>query len=227
MKPEIDRVLPGRAFAQARWERVWRPRLGGPLKGFMTAHSRNKAGAPLPSPRRSRHFWDRVAATVILLVAVILLVTSIGYGLFQGDRPGPGLFPAIMASLLLLVSAAWLITGAGPSEDANVTPAESDVIAPDGKPDDDSGDETIDAAGIRRVAFVVAWTAVPLVLLDPFGYVITMTLYAAGLLAVMARVRLWVAVFGALVGAVATGLGADTLGIVLPDPLGILQLLGA
>lgn len=202
--------------------------------------------APTPDSRTakrvtSRHLWDRVAALLVLALAVHLLVVSARYGFFQGDRPGPGLFPAIMATLLLLASAGWLITGAGhPAAGAGheasaVKLAEAAGVHP-GAPgvpdvarglDDPHEEEPIDGAGVRRIAFVVAWTVVPLLLLEPLGYVLTMTVYLAGLLALLARVRPWVAVAGALAGSAVTGRGADALGIVLPDPLGLLQLLGA
>lgn len=171
---------------------------------------------------------------------MVLLVVSVRYGLFQRNLPGPGLFPAIMAALLLLASAAWLFLGAGrPSrgagsatltaelaEAAQVDPNGSD--APDWMRELDAGEDEapLDRAGVRRIAFVVVWTAVPLLLLEPLGYVITMTLYVAGLLAVTAQVRPWKAVAGALVGAAVTGWGADALGIVLPDPLGLLRAVG-
>lgn len=175
-----------------------------------------------------------------MALAVVLLMVSVDYGFFQGDRPGPGLFPAIMATLLLLAATAWLITGAGREDSragheliaaeladaADVHPGTSRVPEVRAGLDDPHEDSPIDTAGLRRIAFVVAWTVVPLVLLEPLGYVITMTVYVAGLLAVLARVRLWAAAATALVGSALTGRGADALGIVLPDPLGLLRFLG-
>jgi hypothetical protein len=85
---------------------------------------------------------------------------------------------------------------------------------------------TIDRVGARRIAFVVAWTVVPLLLMDRIGYIVTLTIYVAGLLIVIARTRPWVAVLATAVGSVLTAWGAEALGIVLPDPYLLLQRLG-
>lgn len=189
-----------------------------------------------PAQGRRDHLWNRAAALAILLLGVLLLATSIGYGLFQGNQPGPGLFPAIMATLLVMVSAAWFVIGAGRDGDSSAPKTNQDVGHAASAPsepdfaeasDHSVADEAIDRAGVLRIAFVIVWTIIPLTLMEPLGYVITMALYITGLLTLMARVRTWIAVVGALVGAAATGLGADALGIVLPDPLGLLRLLGA
>ena len=191
-----------------------------------------------------RHLWDRVAALIIVALAVVLLVTSVDYGFYQQDRPGPGLFPAIMATLLLLAAMAWLITGAGPEvprgghqsitaelvETADVhpvTPGVPEVSAAMEDPHEDHEDSAIDRAGLQRMGLVVVWTVIPLALLEPLGYLITMAMYVGGLLAVLARVRVWVAAAAALVGSALTARGADALGIVLPDPFGLLRFLGA
>jgi hypothetical protein len=199
--------------------------------------------------RRDR--GDRAAAAILLLVSALLLVTSVRYDLFTGNAPGPGLFPAIVASILVALSVLWLVTGAGrKAHQAEVTAAEpTPAVVPVGRVavpaegaaaaqrhDDAPGlaldeeiaeeDTSIDAAGRRRILFVIAWALVPLMLLERVGYVVTITAYVAGLLVVIARVRPWIAVLGSLVGALLTAVGAEKLGISLPDPWALLRVFG-
>jgi hypothetical protein len=182
---------------------------------------------------RSRHLANRLAASAVLVLAVILVVSSVRYGLFQGSRPGPGLFPAIVAGGLVLLSVSWLIMGAGPEragradpsvEETLTTPAHLAVsaIAADAV----SEEEHIDRAGVKRILIVVLWTSIPLLLLERLGYVGTMTVYVGGLLIMVARVRVWLAVLGAAIGAALSAYGADALGIALPDPLNLLSTVG-
>lgn len=178
------------------------------------------------------HAADRVAAIIFLGLAVLLFSVSLGYGLFQGARPGPGLYPALITAALLVVSLVWLITGAGKPGASRVVKVQesgrNQPVAEEMFDDDDPVDEQvpIDAAGARRIAFVVGWSVLPLLLLDSVGYLLTMTLYVAGLLIVIARVRTWLALPGAALGVLVTAYGADALGIVLPDPLHLVRLLG-
>ncbi|MCI2418402.1 tripartite tricarboxylate transporter TctB family protein [Saccharopolyspora sp. K220] len=173
--------------------------------------------------RGKRPIAERIAAGVLLALSVLLLTVSLGYGFFDGNRPGPGMYPAIISGGLLLVSLTWLITGAeSQAQQENATPADDpeDADAPiDEQP-------PIDSAGFRRIAFVVAWTLVPLLLLETVGYLISLTVYVAGLLIFIARSRIWIALPATAVGVLGTAYGANALGIVLPDPLNIIQLLG-
>jgi hypothetical protein len=188
---------------------------------------------PVPSALKSRHAADRLAALAMLILAVILVATSFRYGLSQGGRPGPGLFPGIVSVGLLLVSVAWLATGAGP-EVTPVVPPDLDASDTDRQPSGNSPsledvffeEEPLDAAGLRRIGLVVLWSTVPVILLDRVGYVPTMVLYIGGLLVFLARIRPWIALPCTIVGVVLTAYGANALGVVLPDPLGVLELLG-
>jgi hypothetical protein len=176
---------------------------------------------------------DRVAAAILGALSVLLLIVSLGYGLSDGGRPGPGLYPAIVSAGMLAVAVAWLVTGAGREPE----PAAEPVIEGEhvGIPTEvqttlveDVLDEQqpIDRAGARRIFFVVAWALVPLFLLDTIGYLLSMTIYIGGLLLMIGRSRAWIALPATALGVLGTAYGADMLGIVLPDPLGIIQLLG-
>lgn len=174
---------------------------------------------------------DRIAATILLLVSILLLVTSVNYHLFNGNAPGPGLFPAIISGGLLVLAVLWLIQGAGKSngqpiasegpvrDDKDGQPSETSV----GSSDDDA---VIDRDGWRRIGFVVVWTAIPMVLLDRAGFILAMTLYVGGLLVVVARNRPWIAVLMSAIGSLLCQIGANALGITLPDPFGLVPLLG-
>lgn len=195
--------------------------------------SKSHEQIPDLSVMRSRHTVDRLAALAMLGLSAVLVSTSIRYGLFEAGRPGPGLFPGIVSAGLLMVSVAWLLSGAGRDQSPSVP---VDVDAPDDHGVRGSApsledtlfeEEPIDSAGLRRIGLVVLWSTLPVFLLDRLGYVPTMILYVGGLLVFLARIRPWIALPGTILGVVLTAYGASYLGIVLPDPLGVLDLLGA
>jgi hypothetical protein len=162
--------------------------------------------------RSSRHTADRIAATIFVILATLLLIQSFRYGLFDANRPGPGLFPGIVSAALLVVSSIWLVRGAGPQD------AQPDLNFLE--------EEPIDAAGARRIIGVVGWTAIPLLLFESAGYLITMVIYVSGLLTFLGRVRLWVSLPATAAGVLLTAYGADALGIALPDPFHLFERLG-
>lgn len=165
--------------------------------------------------RRSRHTPDRVAAAVLLIFSLVVLVTSLGYGLFLDGQPGPGLFPAIVAAALGVVSVCWLVAGAGKQTGTT-----------EGLEDGHIEDSAIDRPGMKRIGFVVLWSVGPVVLLDSIGYLPAMVLYVGGLLVFVARVRVWVSLLCTTVGVIVSAIGASALGLVLPDPLNIFTMIG-
>lgn len=165
---------------------------------------------------RSRHTPDRVAAAVLLVFSLVVLVTSLGYGLFLEGQPGPGLFPAIVAAALGVVSVCWLVTGAGKQTGPTEEGLEGDHLE----------DSAIDRPGMKRIGFVVLWSLGPVVLLDSIGYLPAMVLYVGGLLVFVARVRVWVSLLCTTAGVILSAIGASALGLVLPDPLNIFTMIG-
>lgn len=166
---------------------------------------------------RGRHTADRIAAGVVLVLSLIVLTTAVGYGLFEDGQPGAGLYPAIVAAALIVLSLLWLVTGAGRSRPPGTT---------EPQPEPDGEAAPIDRAGAKVIALVVAWTAVPLLLMERIGYILTLTIYVGGMLIVVSRARPWVAVLGAFVGSVLTAIGGDALGIRFPDPWNLLRIVG-
>jgi Tripartite tricarboxylate transporter TctB family len=164
---------------------------------------------------RSRHTADRVAAAVLLAFGLVVLVTSLGYGLFLDGQPGPGLFPAVVAAALCVVSVCWLVIGAGKLPEAS-----------EGSQEDHVEDSAIDRSGMRRIGFVVLWSLGPILLLDSIGYLPAMVLYVGGLLVFVARVRVWVSLLGTTAGVILSAIGASALGLVMPDPLNIFTMIG-
>lgn len=188
----------------------------------------------------SRHAADRAAAAILMAVGLLILIEALGYGLFPKGQPGPGLFPAIIAGGLVFLSLLWLLTGsgkAGANHETRIPLGVSEAdpnepVASDGGTAADifehlhEDEPEIDKAGVRTIAFAIFWALVPLTLLDTIGLVLTMTIYVGGMLVIVAKTKYWIALPATAVVSLLTGLGLNALGIVIPDPLNLLSLLG-
>lgn len=184
----------------------------------------------------SRHTADRTAAVILTVVGLLILNEAIGYGLFPKGQPGPGLFPAIIAGGLVLLSLLWLLTGAGKTGiRSSVGVRESDALhvaetcgstAAEAIEHLHEDEPEIDKAGARTIAFAIFWALVPLTLLDVIGLVLTMTIYVGGMLVVVAKAKYWIALPATAAISLLTGIGLNALGIVIPDPLNLLSMLG-
>lgn len=198
---------------------------------------------------RRRILLERITAFVVLSIAVLLLITSIDYGLFLAGAPGPGLFPAIVAGALGLTSLVWFITGGivreepvsatdSPALDGDARRVEAedlddiaDVSGLEAGTDQDTGlahdDNAIDAPGARMIAFCIVWAIVPILFIQRLGFILTVTIYVGGMLIVIAKTPWWKSILGSLVGAIILFFLGDLLGIALPqDPLGFFRALG-
>lgn len=193
------------------------------------------AGPGRPSLSSGRHTGDRLAAAAVFVLSLVILRSAVSYGMFDDNQPGPGLFPGVIASALLVLSFLWFLTGRGPAGQSSdstrdrmkdpVPLAASELLTSqqeDGEPDL----PPIDASGARTIALVIAWTAVPLLLLERIGFILTITIYVGGMLIFVARARPWIALSASAVVAFVTALGGNAVGIRFPDPLGLLQLVG-
>lgn len=165
---------------------------------------------------------ERSAAALLAVIATLLTVEAYGYGLFNGPQPGAGLIPCIVTMALLALALCWFVTAgridAPTIEDLSEAAQEPDTGGEDGRAQGRSG------AGV--VLFSVLWAVIPIVGFGLVGFVIAMTVYLAGMLIVIGRVRWWIAVPVTLVGCIAGAIGGDAIGLVLPDPLRILWMVG-
>lgn len=178
----------------------------------------------------ARHTADRIAATILIVVNVLIFNTSVSYGLFQAGQPGPGLFPATIAGGLVALSVLWFVMGArttGPANDSQASADSDDGHLNEAASEDPYEDLTvIDKAGVRIIAFALLWALVPLLLLDRIGFILTTTVYVGGMLVIVGRARAWIA-FPITAGAsLLTAFAANSAGIHLPDPLNLLAMLG-
>ena len=198
---------------------------------------------------RRRVLLERITAFVVLSIAVLLLITSVDYGLFLAGAPGPGLFPAIVAGALGLTSVIWFITG-GIVRDEPVSATDSSAVEGEARrveaehlddmsdvgefeagTDQDTGlahdDTAIDAAGAKLIAFCIVWAIIPILLIQRLGFILTVTIYVGGMLMVIAKTPWWKSILGSLVGAIILFFLGDLLGIALPrDPFGFFRALG-
>jgi putative tricarboxylic transport membrane protein len=113
-----------------------------------------------------------VAGALLALAGVALAVSSVGLGLVVGAVPAPGFFPTVLGLLLaalgvaLVVQALWLRLRQG-----------EDSYLPD-------------LLGWRRLGYTAGATIGLLLVLEPVGYQVAMTLYVFGLLVLAGGRRL-------------------------------------
>lgn len=197
---------------------------------------------------------ERITAAVWVVISIVLVWKSIDYGLFVLGSPGPGLFPALTAGALGLTSLVWLVTGGVVREQVPATDSdevegqahrvEAEMVTDaddvssleavgdlEEGTDQDTGmahdDTAIDADGARLIAFCIVWSLVVILLIEPLGYIITVTVYVGGMLVAIARIAVRRALPGALVGGMVTYWLAGLLNIRLPpDPWGIFRAMG-
>ena len=169
---------------------------------------------------------NRITAFVILLVSGNLLNFSLRYGLFLEDgAPGPGLFPAIITAPLVGLCIAWLIVG-----DREVAKVEKDSDSKDeltteleAKLDEI---QEIDSDGKKRIAWVLFWTVIMFATFERLGTVISLFIYATGLLYSISNSRNWKSIPATLFMILLVTYGAVKIGVMLPDPLNIFRIFG-
>jgi Tripartite tricarboxylate transporter TctB family len=176
---------------------------------------------------------NRIVAGVLFVFGLIVVKASFGYGLTYEGGPGPGLFPLLITIPMTALSAVWLVMG--PKVDP---PPQEEDLAEFGQDEEISrASEDLKAAmeeegaidgrrGWSRIAFAVLWSVVTTAMIEPLGMIIALTVYVTGLLVVIARVGFARSLVSTAVGVLLTAWGCQTLGVALPDPLGILQLMG-
>ncbi|MDR1213474.1 MAG: tripartite tricarboxylate transporter TctB family protein [Propionibacteriaceae bacterium] len=171
-------------------------------------------------PQRTR--GERIAAVGLIVVCGAMFVQALGYGLWQRNQPGPGLFPALVSALMVVLSLLWLITKPAPRPSDGLLGAA--VAAEEAAEAAEAS--RIERAGRRTIVFTIVWALIPIFALDKIGFVLTTTAYVGGMLIFIARIRWWLVLPITAVVSVLVNLGADRIGIALPDPFRLLWLLG-
>jgi len=169
---------------------------------------------------------ERCAAALFALLALAALTMALELDVYRNTQPGPGLFPALISALLLVLSALWFVQGARMPPDDTFARAEefalegSDLTAEDLAPAESS------ATSVVVLMFSVLWALVPILFLTTIGFTISMTIYVSGMLLFVGKTsRVWTIplVFD---GTIVVAIGAHTLGIYLPEPINYFRWLG-
>ncbi|MCU1410980.1 MAG: hypothetical protein JWR04_1687 [Rhodoglobus sp.] len=178
---------------------------------------------------------ERIAAIVILLLALYFLSVAVSYGLNDGAQAAPGTFPALAAAALVVLSVIWLFTAKPLKKDVeDETPGE-EVLDHYAHQEGAAQEELAEAAAHDadatgalesdshpiRLIFVLVWSAVALPFVEVIGMIPLLFVYLTGLFVVVAQLKWWkVMIFTALTLLLAA-YGAYVGGIYLPDPIGI------
>ncbi|GAA0998255.1 hypothetical protein GCM10009555_097220 [Acrocarpospora macrocephala] len=140
-----------------------------------------------------------VGALVAFVMGAYVAITSIGYGFGSAARPGAGVFPFAIGSLMAGLALAWTVMtvmGRTPSSEAPSRP---------------------ERQGVFRIVMTMVAAAGFVTLVDVLGYQLTMSAVIALLLATVARVRWWLVVTITLVMGIGSyALFVNGLGVSLP-----------
>jgi len=162
-------------------------------------------------------------------LGLVLLVLAVQLGTGSVDGPGPGMFPALAAGLLLVSSLATTVTGTRADDSSSGTghPAAGGGVEPDGPtdagmaapPDADAAAGAAQAPGrpLARIATVLAVPLVYVAVVGALGHALAAACGAALVVRVLGR-RRWRVVTAI---ALAIGFGSDllvrgVLGVSLP-----------
>lgn len=168
---------------------------------------------------------ERCAAALLALLALVALIMALDLGFYQKAQPGPGMFPALISALLLVLSVLWFIQGARMPSDDTLARIEESVLEGTGLTGDDLAPES-NQTSVAVLVFSVLWALVPILLLGVVGFTISMAIYVSGMLLFVGKTsRVWTIplVVG---GTIAVAVGAHSLGIYLPEPVNYFRWLG-
>lgn len=161
------------------------------------------ADGPVPEPWQPSHRAKVLTDAVIVAVAAGYVVQAHGLGLGDSSRPGPGFFPLLVGSMLILAAGSHLVA----------------LAIGQRRRQDDAGTGRPSV----RAGLVVAALAVYLVTLPLLGHLLAAAIMTAAVLKLLGTRPTWVV----LAIGVATGLLSDllftvVLGVALPEgPLGL------
>lgn len=177
---------------------------------------------------KSKVTGDRIVALVLVIFSANLLITSLRYGLFLEDgAPGPGLFPSLITAPLTVFSLAWFVTGEKKQQSRSVAgnPDEIDILTQELEANAETLRE-IDAAGRKRIGWVLFWSVVFMFLFERIGAILAMILFSLGLLWSIDRRKPWRTLPLTVVLVLLIVLGAKSIGVTLPDPFNLYRIYG-
>lgn len=168
--------------------------------------------APRLKPRVGVNLWtgNLVGSMAIMAVGAYLAISSFGFGFGTPAKPGAGVFPAAIGSVLALLGLIWFIqlfTGHVRREGESTTP---------------------DARGAVRIGISIAVIVGFALFVGPLGYQLTMLLAMLVVFFFVARTRWWLNLILSFVFSFGTFLLFDFgLGVRLPvSQIPLLQNLG-
>lgn len=140
-----------------------------------------------------------------LALGIALIVSGFGYGLFSAGQIGSGLFPVVIGTVFVVLSALWFF-----APHLRQLPA----AAEEG---DDSDSDLPDRHGLISIGATMIACVAYLLLLPMLGYQISMSLLIFALVKVVANRRWWSsAVMGLVFGIGTFSLFVQVLNVALP-----------
>jgi len=163
-----------------------------------------------PVSDRTYRIANICTAAFVAGLGAFLLISGIGYGVWDGTRPGPGFFPVCIGIVVLLLGVIWLMQSV-----LNRLVREDDSTTPDRQ-------------GARNILLSIGCVIGFAVLIDLIGFVADFALMLFILFAVIGRRRWWIALLVSIVTtALITLLFRNVLGVPLPlAPIPFLNVIG-
>jgi putative tricarboxylic transport membrane protein len=169
---------------------------------------------------------ERCVAALFALLALGAFIMALDLGFYRKTQPGPGLFPALVSALLLVLSVLWFIQGARMPPDEAFARAEEIALEGSGLTAEDLAPDEPSQTSVAALVFSVLWALVPILFFTAVGFTVSMTVYVSGMLLFVGKTsRVWTVPL-VFVGTVAVAIGAHALGIYLPEPINYFHWLG-
>lgn len=128
---------------------------------------------------RKQGWLKLTSAAVLVASSSAVAVTAVRMGVYSTIGPGPGLFPAILAVILGLLTVIWLFL-----------------------PEPQGDSEPVSRRGLLSVLTVIGGVAAAVFVMDILGFALTVFLLVAINMSVLGRHRLWLVVLLASVTSV-------------------------
>lgn len=143
---------------------------------------------------RKQEWLKLTSAAVLVVSSSAVAVTAVRMGVYSTIGPGPGLFPAVLAGLLGLLTIIWLFI-----------------------PEPQRDSEPVSRHGLLSVLTVIGSVTAAALVMDVLGFALTVFLLVTINMSVLGRHRLWLVFLLATVTSVGSlYLFHALLGVLLP-----------